>query len=58
MEEINDMLNGSDNQITQKKLFKFKIIIIILTAIIIGLLIGIIVLGRRSNTKIDLLPIK
>jgi len=51
MEEINDMLNGSDNQITQKKLFKFKIIIIILTAIIIGLLIGIIVLGRRSNAK-------
>jgi hypothetical protein len=48
MEEINDALNGSDNQTTRKILFKFKIITIILSVIILGLLIGIIVLGIKK----------
>jgi hypothetical protein len=48
MEEINDALNGSDNQIRPKILFRFKIITIILSVIILGLLIGIIVLGIKK----------
>jgi hypothetical protein len=52
MEEINDALNGSDNQTTRKLLFKFKIITIILSVIILGLLIGIIVLGIKKQKEI------
>lgn len=52
MEEINDALNGSDNQTTRKILFKFKIITIILSVIILGLLIGIIVLGIKKQKEI------
>ena len=52
MEEINDALNGSDNQIRPKILFKFKIITIILSVIILGLLIGIIVLGIKKQKEI------
>jgi hypothetical protein len=52
MEEINDALNGSDNQIRPKILFRFKIITIILSVIILGLLIGIIVLGNKKQKEI------
>ena len=52
MEEINDALNGSDNQIRPKILFRFKIITIILSVIILGLLIGIIVLGIKKQKEI------
>ena len=52
MEEINDALNGSDNQIRPKILFRFKILTIILSVIILGLLIGIIVLGSKKQKEI------
>jgi len=52
MEEINDALNGSDNQVRQKVLFRLKIITIILSVIILGLLIGIIVLGIKKQKEI------
>ena len=52
MEEINEALNDSDNQTTRKILFKFKIITIILSVIILGLLIGIIVLGNKKQKEI------
>jgi len=52
MEEINDALNGSDNQIRQKVLFRLKIITIILSVITLGLLIGIIILGIKKQKEI------